>query len=168
MRLDTKQKIIRYSLIGFGIAMLFFLIVFNGVWFGDKNQPPKGVVDMSFGLSFAIPLLVAIICFLASGYFKSFTKNDAINQIEKQYRNGIISTEHYKQSLREIEMFELEKNKLKAQIEMEKELHKENLMKEIDNKIKETITEEEISNNNNNNYVNEKNKKIDEISYNYV
>ena len=143
MRLDTKQKIIRYSLIGFGIAMLIFLIVFNGVWFGDKNQPPKGVVDMSFGLSFAIPFLGAMLSFSLSGYFKSFTKQDAINQIEKQYRNGIISTEHYKKSLREIEIFELEKNKLKAELEMEKQLHKENLMKEVENKIKEVNKNEE-------------------------
>lgn len=141
MRLDTKQKIIRYSLIGFGIAMLLFLIIFNGVWFGDASL--GNVVDNSFGLSFTIPLLVSINAFSISGYFKSFTKQDAINQIEKQYKNGLISTEHYKKSLREIEMFELEKNKLKAEIEAEKEIHKKMLMKEVKERIKNVKQEQE-------------------------
>lgn len=137
MRLDTRNKIIRYSLIGFGVAMLLFVIIFNSVWF---TTPPKEV-GLDFGLSFTIPLLTGALSFSLSGYFKSFTKEDAKHQIEKQYRNGIISTEHYKKSLRELEMFELEKNRLKAELEMEKQLHKENLMKEVESKIKEVAKE---------------------------
>lgn len=119
MRLDLKHKIIRYALITFGVVLLMFIIIFNGVWFGDMNNPHN--VDMSFGLAFALPLLVSIISFTLSGYFKSFTKQDAIAQIEKQYRNGLISTDHYQKSLKELEIFELEKFKLKAKVEMEKE-----------------------------------------------
>lgn len=137
MRLDTRNKIIRYSLIGFGVAMLLFIVIFNSVWF---TTPPKPI-GLDFGLAFTIPLLASALSFSISGYFKSFTKEDAKNQIEKQYRNGIISTEHYKKSLRELEMFELEKNRLKAELEMEKQLHKENLMKEVESKIKEVGNE---------------------------
>lgn len=144
MKLETRNKIVRYGLIAFGIVMLLFIIIFNSVYFTEV----KTAIEYDFGLSFSLPLLTSALSFSISGYFKSFTKEDAINQIEKQYRNGIISTEHYKNSLREIEMFEFEKNRLKAELEMEKQLYKDNLMKEVENKINEVKNErkEELTN----------------------
>lgn len=127
MRLDTKKKIARLTLIVFGVICFLFLILFNSTWF---TLPPKEI-GLEFALSFLIPFLVGVISFLASGYFVSFTKDDAINQIEKQYKNGLISVDQYKDSIMGIEKFDLEKNKIRAIVEMEKLKFKENLKYEV-------------------------------------
>lgn len=142
MRLDTKKKIIRYGLIIGGGVLFLFLILFNGTYWG-LNTPKTDIDTLSVLLSVLLPLLVGALSISISGYFRSFTKQDALNQVERQYRNGIISTEHYKKSLREIEMFELEKNKLKAQLEVEKQLHKEELLKEVEKTIKGVVENNE-------------------------
>lgn len=129
MRLDTKKKIARISLNIFGVLCLLFLILFNSTWF---TLPPKPI-RLDFALSFLIPLLISIICFLLSGYFVVFTKDDAINQIEKQYKSGLISVDQYKDSIMGIEKFDLEKNKIRAMVEMEKIKFKENLKYEVEN-----------------------------------
>lgn len=143
MRLDTKKKIARISLNIFGVLCLLFLILFNSTWF---TLPPKPI-RLDFALSFLIPLLISIICFLLSGYFVVFTKDDAINQIEKQYKSGLISVDQYKDSIMGIEKFDLEKNKIRAMVEMEKIKFKENLKYEVENFQKqvkiETQNEEE-------------------------
>lgn len=143
MRLDTKKKIARISLNIFGVLCLLFLILFNSTWF---TLPPKPI-RLDFALSFLIPLLISIICFLLSGYFVVFTKDDAINQIEKQYKSGLISVDQYKDSIMGIEKFDLEKNKIRAMVEMEKIKFKENLKYEVENFQKqvkiETQKEEE-------------------------
>lgn len=137
MRLDTKKKIARISLNIFGILCLLFLILFNSTWF---TLPPKPI-RLDFALSFLIPLLISIICFLLSGYFVVFTKDDAINQIEKQYKSGLISVDQYKDSIMGIEKFDLEKNKIRAMVEMEKIKFKENLKYEVENFQKQVKVE---------------------------
>lgn len=137
MRLDTKKKIARISLNIFGVLCLLFLILFNSTWF---TLPPKPI-RLDFALSFLIPLLISIICFLLSGYFVVFTKDDAINQIEKQYKSGLISVDQYKDSIMGIEKFDLEKNKIRAMVEMEKIKFKENLKYEVENFQKQVKNE---------------------------
>lgn len=137
MRLDTKKKIARISLNIFGVLCLLFLILFNSTWF---TLPPKPI-RLDFALSFLIPLLTSIICFLLSGYFIVFTKDDAINQIEKQYKSGLISVDQYKDSIMGIEKFDLEKNKIRAMVEMEKIKFKENLKYEVENFQKQVKNE---------------------------
>lgn len=137
MRLDTKKKIARISLNIFGVLCLLFLILFNSTWF---TLPPKPI-RLDFALSFLIPLLISIICFLLSGYFVVFTKDDAINQIEKQYKSGLISVDQYKDSIMGIEKFDLEKNKIRAMVEMEKIKFKENLKYEVENFQKQVKVE---------------------------
>lgn len=137
MRLDTKKKIARISLNIFGVLCLLFLILFNSTWF---TLPPKPI-RLDFALSFLIPLLTSIICFLLSGYFVVFTKDDAINQIEKQYKSGLISVDQYKDSIMGIEKFDLEKNKIRAMVEMEKIKFKENLKYEVENFQKQVKNE---------------------------
>ena len=138
-----KDKLIRYSLIGVGIALLLFIIIFNSVWF---TTPPKEV-DMSFALTFGIPFLASVLCFVVSDFFKTFTKQDAKKQIEKQYRNGVISTEHYTKALYELEMFEMTKkeNEVKILLEIEKMKSKINNEKnKVLEKVKDKINEKDI------------------------
>lgn len=137
MRLDTKKKIARISLNIFGALCLLFLILFNSTWF---TLPPKPI-GLDFALSFLTPLLVSVISFLAAGYFVVFTKEDAINQIERQYKSGLISVDQYKDSIMGIEKFDLEKNKIRAMVEMEKVKFKENLKNEVQEFKKQTISE---------------------------
>ena len=132
MRLDTRNKVIRFSLIGFACFLLIlFIPIFNGCYFGLGGV--MGNNGELVVMSVLFPFFSACCCLLASGYFKSFTKQDAINQIEKQYKNGVISTQHYKNSLKEIELFELEKNKLLVEIEVEKQEFKNKLKKKVQN-----------------------------------
>lgn len=138
MRQDTKNKLVRFSLIGFSITLWLFIIIFNSVWY---TTPTPKEVGFEFMLTFYFPLSLSVISMLVQAFFKSFTKKDAINQIEKQYRNGLISTAHYQKSLNEIEMFELEKLKLKAKIEVEKEKIKQEVYKSVEKTKKEFLSE---------------------------
>lgn len=142
MRLDTKKKIVRLSTIIFGVCCLLFLILFNSTWFTIMTTE----IGLDFALSFIVPFLTSIISFLISGYFVSFTKEDAINQIEKQYKSGLISVNQYKSSILGIEKFDLEKNEIRAMVELEKIRFKENLkneVKEFQKSIKSEIEDQE-------------------------
>ena len=136
MRLDTKNKIIRLSLIVFALVLIvLFVPLFNGCYFGLGGAMGESGEYVIMAVLF--PVMSSAILLLSSGYYKSFTKQDAINQIEKQYKNGVISTEHYKKSLKEIELFELEKNKLLVEIEVEKEEFKNKLRAKVQDLQKE-------------------------------
>lgn len=89
--------------------------------------------DSSIALLVLVPFFIGVIALLTWKIVKVFTKEDALRQIEQQFRNGVIDVETYKNTYKNIEMFEMEKKKLKYQVEMEKELMK----KEIKNKAYE-------------------------------
>lgn len=98
--------------------------------------------DTAIALSVLVPFLVGIISILVFRIVKVFTKDDALRQIEQQFRNGVIDVKTYKNTYKDIEMFEMEKKQLKYQIEMEKKLMKE----EIKNKVYEIRKETENNN----------------------
>lgn len=135
-----QQKLTRFSLIGLGIFLIvFWTSIFNGCYYGLMNQAL--IPSKAFEISFAtlIPILLGTISLIISGFFKSFTKEDAIRQIEKQLRNGVISQQQYQDSIKGIEMFEMERRKQKAILEIEKE----NFVKEV-MEMKEDIKQKVI------------------------
>lgn len=138
MRTDLKKKLIQLFLQVFGVMCVLFLILFNSTWY---TIPPKPI-GLDFALSFLVPFLVSIICFLASGYFKVFTKDDAIEQVERQYKSGLMSFEQYKNTIRGFELWDLEKNKMRALLEAEKKKIKEDLLNEVQKIQKEFLQEQ--------------------------
>ncbi len=120
MTIELKNKLYRFGLITLAIVLILFLIIFNGAYWG-VNTPHGRDGVLSVLLSTFIPFLVSMCCILASGYFKTFGKKEAIAQNEKQYRNGLIDNKHYKENWLHIEMFDMEKREMEATIEMEKQ-----------------------------------------------
>lgn len=121
---DIQQKWVRIGLIIGGVSLLLFIIILGSVlgcvtWV-DANYIYDKKNDLGMSLIVMIPLLCAIVCFFMSREFKCFTKEDAMRQVEKQYRNGVIGQKQYQDNLKGIEMFEMEKRQSKAMIEMEK------------------------------------------------
>lgn len=87
--------------------------------------------DASIALLVLVPFFVGVISILTWKIVKVFTKDDALRQIEQQFRNGVIDVETYKNTYKNIEMFEMEKKQLKYQVEMEKKLMKEDIRNKV-------------------------------------
>lgn len=115
------------------IFCMFFIVIATPCLCCKVNGKIVVSEDSSIALIVLIPFLVGIISLLTWKIVKVFTKEDALRQIEQQFRNGVIDVETYKNTYKNIEMFEMEKKKLKYQVEMEKQLMKE----EIKNKVYE-------------------------------
>lgn len=96
--------------------------------------------DSSIALLVLVPFFIGIISLLTWKIVKVFTKEDALRQLEQQFRNGVIDVETYKNTYKNIEMFEMEKKKLKYQVEMEKELMKQEIKRKV-NEIKQSPKE---------------------------
>ncbi len=167
MKWELKQKIIKWAFLGFGIILFLFALLFNSTYWtidgsqgfsqlnGNYKIVVNGVISERKGepnatalllISIFIPLLVGIISILTSFFFKAFTKEDALKQNEKQYTNGLISFEQYKSNMIHIERFDLEKKKIRAEIEVEKDKLQKKIMKEVEkatSQLKETTNEED-------------------------
>lgn len=87
--------------------------------------------DAEIALLVLIPFMIGVIALLTWKIIKVFTKDDALRQIEQQFRNGVIDVETYKNTYKNIEMFEMEKKQLKYQVEMEKKLMKEDIKNKV-------------------------------------
>lgn len=96
--------------------------------------------DSGIALLVLVPFFIGVICLLTWKIVKVFTKEDALRQIEQQFRNGVIDVETYKNTYKNIEMFEMEKKKLKYQVEMEKQLMKEDIKRKV-NEIRQQTKE---------------------------
>lgn len=115
---DKQMKLIRWILIGAVVFLLLFVPIFNGCYFGLLPEESNDIFKVLFCVLF--PLTLSGILLLASEKFKVFTKDDGIRQVETQYRNGVINQKQYQDSIKGLEMFELEKTEMKSKIEMEK------------------------------------------------
>lgn len=130
---DNELKIIYWILIASGISLILFIAIFNGCFFGIEPQRLENQEGV-YGLLFAIfiPLLLGIDCFIVAMWkCKSFTKNDAIRQNEKQLRNGIINQEQFFKNVREIETNDIEKKRFNSMVEKERVAFAQSLKNEV-------------------------------------
>lgn len=142
---QTKRIIYLITQI-FSLVLLLFIIVAvpclccvngaNAVLITGKN-------DSEIALSVLIPFLASVSISAIGGYFKSFGKQEAINQLDTQLSAGVISLDHYIKSLEHIENLDLNKKKAKIDLASRKEKaiyeHKEKAKREIQ-KAKENMT----------------------------
>ena len=151
---NTQRKLIRLALITFGIMLLLLIIIFTPCYTeliatkgGEealRTTQPK-VYELNIIIMVLIPFLSSVICFLASDRFRIFTKEDALRQLENQFNNGLIDMEHYKIQYRHIEMFDLEKTKLKALVDVQKEKLKDNINIEAHKIVEEFMDESRLN-----------------------
>lgn len=128
-----QRKIMSWSCIAITILCALLIVIATPCLCCKINGKIVINEDSSIALLVLIPFLVGIISLLTWKIVKVFTKDDALRQIEQQFRNGVIDVETYKNTYKNIEMFEMEKKQLKYQVEMEKKLMKD----EIKNKVYE-------------------------------
>lgn len=128
-----QRKIMSWVCIAISIFSVLFIIVAVPCLCCSINGKIVVKQDTAIALLVLVPFLVGVIALLTWKIVKVFTKDDALRQIEQQFRNGVIDVETYKNTYKNIEMFEMEKKQLKYQVEMEKKLMKD----EIKNKVYE-------------------------------
>lgn len=86
-----------------------------------------------------LPILSCICLFETSYIFRDESKEAALAHLEKQFKANKIDLEHYKEMYRHIEMFELEKKKVQAEVIAEKERLNRIIEKEAETIISSTI-----------------------------
>lgn len=148
---ETQRKLTYWSIIGFGIFLIVFLIVFNGAYWG--TTPPKTDLDTCYVvMSTLFPFFGACNCFSCAYYFKTFTPQDGINQLDRQLNSGLISIDDYQKGVEAIYRQANIKKKLKADmitkkakveadIEKEKEKTRQDIIKNL-KKVKENERQE--------------------------
>lgn len=148
MKLETKNKIFRYTLITISIILLMLIIILppimcEVVWLSEgalraANHGSEIIIMV------LVPFLTATNLYQLSRHYKSFTKQDAINQIEKQKRANLISDKQYFENLKHLDLYEFKKQQDKASVEMEKiklynDVEKER--KKLEKELKQTAQE---------------------------
>lgn len=128
-----QRKVLSWVCIAIAIFCILFIIVAAPCLCCKINGKIVVKQDTAIALLVLVPFFIGIISLLTWKIVKVFTKDDALRQIEQQFRNGVIDVETYKNTYKNIEMFEMEKKQLKYQVEMEKKLMKD----EIKNKVYE-------------------------------
>lgn len=135
-----QRKIMSWSCIALTLFCMLFIVVASPCLCCKINGKIVVKEDSSIALLVLIPFLVGVISLLTWKIVKVFTKEDALRQLEQQFRNGVIDVETYKSTYKNIEMFEMEKKKLKYQVEMEKQLMKEDIKRKV-NEIRQQTKE---------------------------
>lgn len=128
-----QRKIVSWLCLLIALIGILFIIVAVPCLCCSINNNIIIKEDTAITLLVLVPFFIVVISILVWKIVKVFTKDDALRQVEQQFRNGVIDVETYKNTYKNIEMFEMEKKKLKYQVEMEKRLIKD----EIKNKVYE-------------------------------
>lgn len=147
MKITTRNTLWTWCLNISATISLLFMIIFTPIlceliW--ESNDMIIANNGATISLLVLLPVLVSTICWLVLYWktpFKHFTKEDAIAQVEKHFASGLISSESYTAQIKHIELFDLEKNKLRASIEIEKM----KLQMEIDSFAKVAVVEADIA-----------------------
>lgn len=147
MKITTRNLLWIWGLNISATISLLFMIIFTPIlceviWLSNDLVIAENGAIVS--ICVLIPVLVSAICWLVCYWktpFKHFTKEDAIAQVEKHFASGLISSDSYTAQVKHIELFDLEKNKLRASIEIEKM----KLQTEIDSFAKIAIVEADIA-----------------------
>ena len=135
-----QRKIMSWSCIALTLLCALLIVVATPCLCCKINGKIVVNEDSAIALLVLIPFLIGIIALLTWKIVKVFTKEDALRQLEQQFRNGVIDVETYKNTYKNIEMFEMEKKKLKYQVEMEKSLMKEEIKRKV-NEIRQQAKE---------------------------
>ncbi len=136
---ELQKKIAYWGLISFGVFLMLFVIIFNGAYWGTLNNGirQEGETPLIL-LSVLIPFLCGCLSFTSSYYFKVFTDQDAINQLDKQLQNGKITIDDYKLGVEAIQKQSAIKKQIKADMRTKQiELKAKQQMEEI--QLKEAI-----------------------------
>lgn len=135
-----QRKLMSWGCIALTIFCGMFIVIATPCLCCKINGKIVVSEDSSIALLVLIPFLIGVISLLTWKIVKVFTKEDALRQLEQQFRNGVIDVETYKNTYKNIEMFEMEKKKLKYQVEMEKQLMKEDIKRKV-NEIRQQTKE---------------------------
>ena len=123
--LSKKNKKIIYLVTQiFSAVLLLFIVVAVPCLCcanGAHSVLMVGRNDPEIALSVLIPFLSSIAISSIGGYFKTFGKQEAINQLDKQLSSGVINLDHYIKSLEHIENLDLSKKKEKIDLASRKE-----------------------------------------------
>lgn len=116
-----QRKIVSFICLVLSVLAILLIIVATPCLCVPLNGNIVVQNDSEIALLVLIPFFISVISILVWKIVKVFTKDDALRQIEQQFKNGVIDVETYKHIYTNIEMFEMEKKKLKYQVEMEKQ-----------------------------------------------
>ena len=150
MTIDLRKKIIRFSLLILAIIGLMLIVIIppimtEVVWINEgvlrTNNHASEIV-----LMVVVPFLMSSNLFCISTFYKSFTKDDAKQQIELQHRYGLIDDENYYNNLKHLELYEFKKRKDRALIELEKTKFLQELEREKNKIYKKDVKKDECSN----------------------
>lgn len=117
---NLQRKILSISCFILGISLIIFMIIFTPcftelIYVGNRdNLFTMDVIVLVF-----IPLLSSLLLFSLSYIFKVYTTQDMINNLEKGFKKGTMSLETYKNTYRDIMLFDAEQKKIKQQVENE-------------------------------------------------
>lgn len=140
---SKKKKIFKVLLIIIATLLNLFIVVFTPCYTELIANKKSSTFSFEIVLIVLLPFLASIIVILLSDRFSIFTKDDALRQLENQFNKGLIDMEHFKEQYKHIEMFEIEKRKLKAIIDIEK-IKLEDTIKEEAKKIVNETKENNI------------------------
>lgn len=117
---NLQKKILSISCFILAILLLIFIIIFTPcftelIYVGNRdNLFTMDVIVLVF-----IPLLSSLLLFSLAYIFKVYTTQDMINNLEKGFKKGTMSLETYKNTYRDIMLFDAEQKKIKQQVENE-------------------------------------------------
>lgn len=117
--MNKKQKrVVRWLLVGCGIALLMFVVIFTPIlteviWLADKTLVDSNAALIS--LVVLVPLLSGINLFMLSEYYHDTSLQEAKNKLEWMLDNNYIDLEKYIDMLRFLD--DLNDKKSKAKLE---------------------------------------------------
>lgn len=140
---NKTRRIIFWSLLALAITMILLIIVMTPCMteLVFKKDISKKAGEIS--LMVMIPFMVATNCISFMKWFETFNKEQAIQQLDKQFNSGLISIEKYAEMYSHIYDFDTEKKLTKIKIiqkqaEVKKKAvrSKKEIKENLDEKIK--------------------------------